>query len=182
MTNYRRKRKPEKAPATVYIINEDIEASKVRIIDEEAVMLGVFTMEEALALAEEQQKDLILINPKAEPPVVKLVQFSKFKYLAEKMESGVKSKAAEIKILVVSVRISENDLRIRANKAIEFMDKGMKVKLQVKMRGREKAYPLVAKETIELFLTFITTPYTFESAVQLEGDSYSTIIKTAKPS
>jgi translation initiation factor IF-3 len=180
MTNYRRKRKPEKPVGKQHIINDAIDFESVRIIDDEGVMRGVFTRAEAIKLAEDEDKDLVLINPKGIPPIVKIIDFNKYKYQSEKTESGIKSKAAEIKILMVSVRISLNDLQVRAKKADDFLDKGMKVKLQVKMRGREKAFPDVAKETIELFLKSVTHDYQFESIMQLEGDSYTAIIKSKK--
>jgi translation initiation factor IF-3 len=178
MTNYRRKRKPEKPQGKEHVINEMINVDKMRVIGDDGEMIGVYSRAEAFALADEQDKDLVMINPKAVPAIVKLTDFNKYKYQTEKKESGIKSKAAEVKILMVSVRISQNDLSVRAKKADDFITKGMKVKLQVKMRGREKAFPNVAKETLELFISFVTKEFQTESVVQLEGDSYTTIIKS----
>lgn len=179
MTNYRRKKKPEKKISKDYTINEDITNDRVKIINEEG-LVGVYSRSEALALAEEMDKDLVLINPKSDPAIAKLIEFSKFKYQMEKAESGIKSKAAEVKILMVSVRISENDLLVRSRKADAFLKDGMKVKLQVKMRGREKAFPDIAKETLNVFIKLVTEEYVFETQPTLEGDSYTVVIKHKK--
>lgn len=180
MTNYRRKKRPVKAPDKTYLINERINFPEVRIIDEEGTMHGVFKINAAIEFANEQDKDLILINPKSEPPVVKLIEFTKFKYQMQKAENNNKSKASETKILMVSVRISDNDMLVRARKADKILEDGMKVKLQVRMRGREKAHPEVAEQMIKKFISFVTTEYLLETEVHVEGDSYAAVLKSKK--
>ncbi len=180
MTNYRRKKRPIKQNDKSYVVNTKINSDKVRLIDEEGGMIGVFDLQEALDMASDQDKDLVLINPKAEPPVAKLIEFSKFKYQVAKAENNSKSKSAETKILMVSVRISDNDLLVRAKKGDKILEDGMKVKLQVKMRGREKAHPEVAEEMIKKFISFITYEYTNETQITLEGDSYTIVLKSKK--
>lgn len=178
MTNYRRKKKPVRQNEKSYVINNKINSDFVRIIDDEGGMVGVYSMAEAIKLAIEQDKDIVLINPKGEPPVVKLIEFTKFKYQAEKAENNSKSKSSETKTLMVSVRISDNDLLVRAKKGDKILEDGMKVKLQVKMRGREKAHPEVAEEMIKKFISFITTEYNNETTILLEGDSYTVVLKS----
>jgi translation initiation factor IF-3 len=180
MTNYRRKKKPVRQNEKAFLVNGRIPYAKIRVIDDEGTMLGVFDTKEAIILAQEQDKDIVLINPKAEPPVCKMIEYSKFKYQMEKAESNVKSKASETKILMVSVRISDNDLKVRARKGDGILEDGMKIKLQVKMRGREKAHPEVAEEMIKKFISFITYEYEQETLVTLEGDSYSVVLKSKK--
>jgi translation initiation factor IF-3 len=162
-----------------YLINARIPFDKIRLIDDEG-MIGVFTLKEAIIKAQEEEKDVVLINPKAEPAVCKLIEFSKYKYQIEKAESNVKSKAAETKILMVSVRISDNDLKVRARKGDDILEDGMKIKLQVKMKGREKAHPEVAEEMIKKFMSFITYEHEIETNIQLEGDSYTVSLKNKK--
>jgi translation initiation factor IF-3 len=180
MTNYRRKKKPTRPETKSYQINGRIPHAQVRVIDDEGEMLGVFSLKAAIELAQESDKDIVLINPKAEPPVCKMIEYSKFKYQMEKAENNVKSKASETKILLVSVRISDNDLMVRARKGNGILEDGMKIKLQVKMRGREKAHPEVAEEMLKKFMSFITFEHIQETSITLEGDSYTIVLKSKK--
>ncbi len=170
MTNYRRRRKKYKRDSSPrFNVNTRIRAKEVRLINEEG-MLGIMSIEKAKGMAEELEMDLVEINPKASPPVVKLVDYNKFKYqLAKAKEKQVQKKD---KLLRVSVRVSDNDLKVRAKKADDFLQKGMKVRLQVQMKRREKAYPDVAKEVMDKFLDFVESEYKLVDEVKLTGDSY----------
>jgi len=182
MTNYRRKKSSNynKVPTKQFNINRSISSSQVRIIDDQGNMLGVFDTKEALKMAEEKELDLIEINPKALPPIVKLIEYTKFKYQQDKAEKTKPKLVNEIKILRVSVRISVHDLLVQAKKADEFLSKDIKVKLQVQMRGREKQFPEVAQETMKKFLELVTFEYSFENEPKLLGDSDFCIIKPKK--
>ena len=171
MSNYRRKRKaPPKNPFKKYIINDGIQGDKFRVIDADGTMIGILSRDETMALAEEKGVDVVEINPKSDPKVVKLIDFNKFKYQLSK--NTTKTKSDELKTIRVSVRISLNDLKVRANKIDEFLAEGKRVKIQVQMRGREKSYPEIAKQTLNTFVGLITQKYTFENEPALSGDSY----------
>lgn len=182
MRNFRKKNsRPQVKDATKeYRINDQITAQQVRVIDgEDGGMVGVLDIADALALAESKEMDLVEINPKAEPPVCKLIEWSKFKYLQEKSET--KQKAKEDKTIRLSVRVAENILEVRGRQVEGFLDKGHKVKLQIQMRGREKAYPEVALETLQKFLSFINEEkYAFEGEFKQTGDSYFAFLKPRK--
>jgi translation initiation factor IF-3 len=181
MTNYRRRRTPPKDSGKRYNINEALIGKEFRVLDEEGAMLGVMGRKEALDMAQEKELDLIEINPKAEPPVVKLMDFYKFKYQQSKSEAAKKIKKEETKTIRVSVRVSINDLNVRANKIKEFLSKSFKVKMQVQMKGREKAHPEVAVETMKIFIGLIDPElYIFESEPKLVGDSTYATIKPKK--
>ncbi len=180
MTNYRRKKPPAKNLGKRNLVNNQITAPEIRIIDEEGNMVGVYDIVSALKMAEARELDLVEINPKAQPPVVKLIEFSKFKYQLDKSEKNKPKAADDIKTLRVSVRISVHDLQVQARKADEFLGKGIKVKLQVQMKGREKQHPEVASETMQTFLQLITSPHSFETEPKLVGDSSSCTIKPEK--
>ena len=92
------------------------------------------------------------------------------------MKNKVKT-AGEDKTLRVSVRISVHDLAVQAKKADEFLKKGIKVKLQVQMRGREKSHPEVASETMTVFLSLLTYEYKIENDPKLVGDSCFVFLK-----
>ncbi len=181
MSNYRRRRKaPPKDSTKKFNVNENIEGEQFRVIDAEGSMLGIFSRSETFAMAEDLGVDVVEINPKADPKVVKLIDFNKLKYQISK--NTTKSKTEEIKTIRVSVRISINDLKVRAKKIDEFLQEGKKVKIQIQMKGREKTHPEVAQETMNTFLGLITQGYNFENEPSLSGDSYiaSLIPKTKK--
>lgn len=177
MTNYRRKKRPQRVIQKRFTINERLAGEKFRIIDEEGNMLGVFSREEAFALSDKEEKDLIEVNPKAEPPVIKLMPFAKFKYNMSKSGNDKIKPVKDLKIVRVSVRVSDNDLLIAAKKCVKFLEKGLKVKLQAQMRGREKAYPDVARDVIEKLISLIEIDYNYENTPELGGDSYHATIK-----
>ncbi len=181
MTNYRRKKNPPRDLGKKFNVNNQIIAKEVRVLDHEGGMLGVFPLHEALRIAQEKELDIIEINPKAQPPVVKMMDFYKFKYQQAKSEAAKPKKKDEIKTLRVSVRVSINDLQVRANKIKEFITKEFRVKMQVQMKGREKAHPEVAEETMKLFISLIDPEcYIWESEPKLMGDSVYATIKPKK--
>jgi translation initiation factor IF-3 len=181
MTNYRRKRTPPKDTGKKFNINNQIQAKEVRVLDEEGQMLGIFHIKEAIRIAEEKELDIIEINPKAVPPVVRMMDFYKFKYQQAKSDAAKPKKKDEIKTLRVSVRVSINDLGVRAKKIKEFLEKGFRVKLQVQMKGREKAHPEVAEETMKTFVGLVDVEdYIWESEPKLMGDSVYATMKPKK--
>lgn len=183
MRNFRKKNRrpwPPTDDSKEFRVNEQITAPVVRVIDgEEGGMIGVMDIEKALEFAESREMDLVEINPKSEPPVCKLIEWTKFKYLQEKNET--KQKAKEDKTIRLSVRVADNILEVRGKQAVGFLDKGHKVRLQIQMKGREKAYPEVAKETLEKFLTYIDPEaYNSEGEFKQTGDSYFAFLKPKK--
>lgn len=179
MANYRKKQRNQNSvPDIEYRINDEIGAPEMRVIDNDGKMLGVMSRRAALDLAAEKIMDLVEINPKANPVVVKMVDYNKFKYQLTK--ATVKQKVKEEKALRASVRVSQSDLAVKANQASGFLDKGHKVKLQVQMRGREKAYPEVAQEIMGLFLSLLTSEYMLDSETKLTGDSVFAFLKPKK--
>lgn len=182
MTNYRRRPRYTGRPQTPqYIINEGIRVPQVRVIDEEGEMLGTMATKEAINIAFEQTLDLILINAKAEIPVCKIMDFSKFKYQQSKLENAKPNNTDKEKMLRLSVRIAPNDLLMNARKADDFMLKKNKVKIQIRMRGRERSHPELALEVMQQFLEMITEKYDFIAEPKLVGDSNMCTIKLAKP-
>ena len=175
MTNYRRKKRTFKPTGPQFKLNNSIRHPEVRVIDEEG-FVGIMTMAEATKLAAEREVDLVEINPKAEPPIVKMMDFNKFKYQHSKAEAK-KAKPQKNKTIRVSVRIGPHDLLVQGRKCDEFLEKEYPVKLQVQMKGREKSHPEVAQEVMTQFITMITRPYDFTQEPKLVGDSYYATIK-----
>jgi translation initiation factor IF-3 len=167
-----------KAIALKTRINNQIRVPEVRVIDAEGKMVGVMKIEDALALAQEQEVDLVEVSPLAKPPVVKLLNFDKYRYQQEKLaqEARKKVKKITLKEIRLSVRIGDHDLNFKAKQAVEFMTEGHKVKADVRMRGREQAHPELAFELVKKFLSLITLPYNTEAGPTRMGHTVSIII------
>ena len=159
-------------------INNQIRSPEVRVIDSEGKMVGIMKIEDALALAREKEVDLVEISPQAKPPVVKLLNFDKYRYQQEKLAQEAKKKIKKItmKEVRLSVRIGDHDLNFKAKKASEFMLEGHKIKADIRMRGREQAHPELAFEVLKRFQSLITTPHKVEAGPTKMGSTISVII------
>ncbi len=131
-------------------INNQITAKEVRLISEKGENLGVVSLEKALKYAKEQNLDLIEVSKDSQPPVCKLMNFGKYLYNLQKKERHQRkgTKLGKIKNIRISLRISEHDLQTKINQAKKFLEKGYKVKIEVFLRGREKALLDIAKEKL----------------------------------
>lgn len=120
-------------------MNEAIRSAEMRLIDQFGEQLGVFSRQQALEMAEREGKDLVMITEKALPPVVKLIEFSKFKYQLQqkKQEEKKGSKGNVIKELRLTPFMASGDLEARINRIREFLEENNKVRLQMKFKGRE---------------------------------------------
>ena len=115
--------------------------------------LGVMSTADALKLARENELDLVLISEQANPPVAKILEYNKFLYEERKKSSAVKAKAkkSELKEFVFGPTIGEGDITVRVERSKEFIKDGNRVKISVKLKGREAEYPALAFEKIERF-------------------------------
>lgn len=120
-------------------MNEQIRPGEVRVIDSFGEQVGVYSRDEALSLARQQDKDLILVTAQANPPVVKIIEASKHKYQQEQRQQEVRkaSKGTEIKELRLSPFIAAGDLESRTKRVREFLEDGHKVRLMLRFKGRE---------------------------------------------
>lgn len=135
-------------------INREIRAPKVRLIDENGEQLGVTSLEEALLKAEDSGLDLVEIAPNAEVPVVKILDFGKYRYEQEKKLQKAKKaqKNQEIKGIRLSVKIGQHDFDTKLEKAKEFLSKGNKVSLQLRFKGREMAHKELGEKVMRDFV------------------------------
>lgn len=122
-----------------YRINQYIQAREVRVVDEEGKQIGVLSKEEALKQAQSKGLDLVEVAPNAKPPVCKIIDFKKFKFLESRKQQQEKKKAKKIGLKEIQLRpfIAENDLKFRLKRAEEFLKEGDKVKISVVFRGRQ---------------------------------------------
>jgi len=140
-------------------INEQIRTSEVRVIDEEGTNLGVLSTQEALNMAKDRGLDLVEVTENVQPPICKIIDYGKYKYIQEKKEKKQQlgQKKSEIKGVRIGFATSAHDLEIRARQIEKFFKEGHKVIIEMKLRGREKAHFDLAKERLELFISTIPT-------------------------
>ncbi len=150
---HRRFQKP-KFEIQEFKANHHIVVPEVRVIDENGLPLGILPTAQAIAMAQERSMDLIEVSPKAEPPVCKFADYGHFKYQKEKemRKQRAQSKEVEIKGIRLSMRIGEGDLQIRVDQAKKFFEQGDKVKVEMILRGRERAHGDVARAVFESFV------------------------------
>jgi translation initiation factor IF-3 len=132
-------------------VNEDIRSAQVRLIDEEGEMQGVMTAREAIQRAFAIGLDLLEISPNADPPVVKILDFGKYKYEQQKKknEARKKQKVIEIKEIKVRPNIDENDYQVKMRAMKSFIGEGDKVKVTLRFRGREMAHQEIGVRVLE---------------------------------
>jgi len=178
--HYKRRRMTHKIDQIKYRYNDRIRVPEVRVIDDEGVARGVMSTKDALALAEERGLDLVEVSPKAEPPVCKLLDYGAFKYQKEKELKQQKAHArkVEVKGIRLSVKIGQGDLDIRKKQALKFLEDGQKIKIEIILRGREKAHGDLALQKIQDFINQISEHYELftEQAPKRQGGNVSAII------
>lgn len=152
-------------------INDQIKAKEVRVIDENGQMLGVFNVPEAIKLAEAAGLDLVEVSPNAEPPACKIANFGKMKYEMQKKanNSKKKQKVVELKEIKMSLNIGKGDYDFKLKHMIKFITKGDKVKVSIKMKGREITHLDLAEKMMVQIYTDLAEYAKYESAPHLEG-------------
>lgn len=139
-------------------------------------------MEKALYLARERNLDLIQVTEKVVPPVCKIGDYGKHLYREEKKARlGKKHKGGGVKIIKLSFKISPHDLETKARQSEKFLAKGDKVRIELPLRGREKALPEFAREKIEKFLEILknNTPIKIEREIKREPRGFTMLISKA---
>jgi translation initiation factor IF-3 len=132
-------------------VNQRIRVPEVRVIADSGEMLGVMSTQEALRRAQEKGLDLVEVNPKAEPPVCKILDFGKFKYDEKKKAKEAKKKQSVVEIKEIKLRpkTDDHDLQFKTRAAHRFLEAGHKVKFTVRFRGREITHPEKAQEQLD---------------------------------
>ena len=155
------------------MINEQIRDKEVRVIGEEGQQRGVMSPKDAMKLAREAEVDLVKIAPSAKPPVCKLVDYGKYKYelVRKEKEAKKKQRTIEVKEVRLSPNIDVNDLNTKCNSARKFIEKGDKVKVSLRFRGREMAHIDSSKHILEDFAEKLSDIAVVDKAPKLEGRS-----------
>jgi len=152
-------------------LNEDIQDKEIRLIGADGTQLGIMSAAAALALAEEQELDLVKISPTAKPPVCKIMDYGKFRFDQMKKEKEAKKNqhVVELKEIRMSPGIDINDLNTKMRNAIKFLKEGNRVKVSVRFRGREMAHTNIGEDLLVQFAEGCKEVANLEKNPKLEG-------------
>ncbi|MDO5423560.1 MAG: translation initiation factor IF-3 [Eubacteriales bacterium] len=155
------------------MINEQIRDKEIRLIGENGEQLGIMSARDAMKLAREAELDLVKIAPTAKPPVCKIIDYGKYRYeLARKeKEAKKKQKVIEIKEVRLSPNIDVNDLNTKIGSARKFLQKGNKVKVTLRFRGREMAHMQASRHILDDFAQELSDIAVIDKAPKVEGRS-----------
>jgi len=159
-------------------VNGKIRAREVRVIGMDGKQVGILTLGQALTLARSHGVDLVEVAPTATPPVCRLVDYGKYRYELAKRdkESRKHQHATRLKEIQLSAKIDPHDLGVKTGHAIDFLCDDMKVKVNLRFRGRELAHPEVGLQVMEKFLKAIA-PYGHpDFAPKLSGRNLSVMV------
>jgi len=153
-----------------YYKNEQIRAEKMFVVGSKGEKLGLISREQALGLAKQEDKDLILIAPNAVPPVAKIIEFGKFLYSQQKKEKAPKQK--DLKEVRISYNIGEHDLEVKLKNLKKFLAKGHHVRLAMILRGRENMFRNESLEKMKQIAASVGA--NIEVQPKIEGNNIST--------
>ena len=157
-------------------MNRQIRAVEVRVIGPEDEQLGVMPIAQALSLAIEKGLDLVEVSPLAQPPVCKIIDHGKFQY--QQSRSQQKVKQLETKGIRLSLKIGQHDMLVKQKQVQKFLSKGHDVKIELRLKGREKAitFKEKAKEVIKQFVADLDGEYNIDKDIQQQGAILSVLI------
>ena len=157
------------------MINEQIRDREVRLIGEHGEQLGIMSAKDAMKLAREAELDLVKVAPAAKPPVCKIIDYGKYRYeMARKeKEARKKQKTIEVKEVRLSPNIDVNDLNTKIGAARKFLEKGNKVKVTLRFRGREMAHMHASKHILDDFAQSLQDIATVDKPAKVEGRNMS---------
>jgi len=159
-----------------------IRADPVRVIGGDGSMLGVMSIREAIRLSQESGLDLVEVNPKADPPVCKIMDFGKYKYEEKRKQREAKRKQTVVDIKEIKLRpkTDDHDMSFKLRNARRFVEAGNKVKFVVRFRGRELAHPDRAQKQLEILIQQLEDIANADGRPAMEGRTM-TVLVTPKP-
>lgn len=155
------------------MINEQIRDKEVRLIGEDGQQLGIMSSKDAMKLAKDAGLDLVKIAPTAKPPVCKIIDYGKYKYemIRREKEAKKKQKVIEVKEVRLSPNIDTNDLNTKVGSARKFIEKGNKVKVTLRFRGREMAHMNQTRYILDDFAEKLADIAVVDKPSKVEGRS-----------
>jgi len=159
-------------------VNDQIEAAQVRLIDSRGEMLGIVSLYQALAIADESGLDLVEISPNAVPPVCKVLDFGKYKYELQKKENEARKKQKVIEIKEIKMRpgIDDHDYDVKMRAMQRFIAEGDKVKITLRFRGREMVHQDLGAKVLERVRVDLADAIKVEQTPKMEGRQMTMVI------
>ena len=163
-------------------MNDQIRISPVRLIDDAGEQRGIVSIEEARELAEESGLDLVEVAPDARPPVVKLMDYGKFKYEQARAAREARKKQHQVQVKEVKFRpgIEEHDYRFKARHARRFLEEGDKVKVTMMFRGRQVTHPEIGEEILGRLAQELEDVAKVEQTPTLEGRTMTMVLQPTR--
>ncbi|UNG79672.1 translation initiation factor IF-3 [Lacticaseibacillus paracasei] len=160
------------------IVNDSIRAREVRLISQSGEQLGVKSTRDALAIAEDANLDVVLVSPNAKPPVARIMDYGKFRFELQKKERDArkKQKTVTIKEIRLSPTIGEADFNTRLKNATKFLEKGDKVKVSVRFRGRAITHKDLGRKVLEQMADAVKEIAAVETHPKMDGRSMFLIL------
>lgn len=155
------------------MVNDGIRAREVRLISSNGDQLGVKSKREALQIAEQENLDLVLVAPKAKPPVAKVMDYGKYRFELQKKqrEARKKQKIVNVKEVRLSPTIDTNDFNTKMKNARKFLAKGDKVKVSIRFRGRAITHKDIGRDVLSRFAEETKDVASVESKAKMDGRS-----------
>ncbi|MGB5705041.1 MAG: translation initiation factor IF-3 [Polyangiales bacterium] len=159
-------------------MNDRIRVPEIRVIGADGGMLGVMNTDEARRMARGLDLDLVEVNPKASPPVCKIMDFGKFKYEEKKKQNEARKRQTQIALKEIKLRpkTDDHDVEFKVKHVRRFLEEGNKVKITVRFRGREITHPETARRQIDLIIEAVDDLGTVETSARLEGRTMTAIL------
>src|SRR5512142_1922222 len=151
--------------------NRRIKAREVRVVGPDSEQLGVLPIEQALARAQELGMDLVEVSPMAKPPVCKIMDYGKFKYLEKKKQNEAKKKQVVVQLKEVKLRprTEEHDYDVKIKKVREFLGEANKARITVMFRGREMSHRELGQKVLQRVIEDLRDVAVIEAAPRMEG-------------
>ena len=150
-------------------VNYQIRVPRIRLIDEKGNQIGIVPTQEGLRIAQERNLDLVEVAPQADPPVCRILDYSKFKYQQEKREKEAKKKRVHFKEIRFKPRIEEHDYQVKLKALRKFLEKGDRVRIRIWFRGREMVHPEMGDNLIKRLLQDVEDIASVEKPPSREG-------------
>ena len=161
--------------------NEQIRIREVLLIDHDGRRLGIVPTLDAKQRAAELGLDLVEVAPQARPPVCKIMDYGRYKYEQSKKASATKAEQPDIKTIRFRPKTDEHDLEIKLRTAAKFLERGDKVRLVVRMRGRENAYPERWLERLNAVMERVELPAKFSGKPSIQGRMITALLEPVQP-
>jgi translation initiation factor IF-3 len=159
-------------------VNERIRVPEVRVVGPEGEMLGIMNTRDAFNYARERELDLVEVNPKAHPPVCKVMDYGKYKYEEKKKQADARKRQTivELKEIKIRPKTDDHDIDFKLKHIRRFLEEGDKVKVTCRFRGREITHPETAQRQLDLFAERVQDIGIVETTARMEGRTMTLVL------